>query len=117
MWKQCHALVHEKGLPAELWEVVKDLWTLWLSRLEGKLQGGARDIANDDIEADALQSEDVKSTTGSESGKDGNEHAKVSSEDRKRNQHDYPKLIDTVVLLHVGIIMLRRPLRLAQMLE
>ncbi|EEP81687.1 predicted protein [Uncinocarpus reesii 1704] len=33
IWKQCHTLIHQKGLPAELELIVKDLWTLRLQKL------------------------------------------------------------------------------------
>ncbi|KAK5043300.1 hypothetical protein LTR13_001071 [Exophiala sideris] len=112
LWKQCHALVHQKGLPAELWTIVRDLWTLWLSRLEGRLQTStsATSATEVDTEGDPAMTSGNETTTDSES-------AGESELGRKRKQtQENPSLIDTIALNYLGVLLLRRPIGLATVL-
>ncbi|KIV83293.1 hypothetical protein PV11_05331 [Exophiala sideris] len=110
LWKQCHALVHQKGLPAELWTIVRDLWTLWLSRLERRLQPSTS-ATEVDTEGDPATTSGNETTTDSES-------AEESKLGRKRKQtQENPSLIDTIALTYLGVLLLRRPIGLATVLR
>ncbi|OAP55988.1 hypothetical protein AYL99_10140 [Fonsecaea erecta] len=107
LWKQCYALVHQKGLPAELWAIVRDLWTLWLSKLEHRLSDSLAD-AGDKATATASSGDetDPNLDAGEERDREGDKSA-----------HSYPTLVDTIALNYLGIVMLRRPIRLAKVLK
>ncbi|KIW26092.1 uncharacterized protein PV07_09219 [Cladophialophora immunda] len=107
LWKQCYALVHQKGLPAELWAVVRDLWALWLSKLEHRLS---------DSLADAMDKANTTASSGNETDTDLDADVKGEPEGKKHT-HLYPMLVDTIALNYLGIVMLRRPVGLAKVLK
>ncbi|EXJ70960.1 uncharacterized protein A1O5_05953 [Cladophialophora psammophila CBS 110553] len=108
LWKQCYALVHQKGLPAELWPIVRDLWTLWLSKLEHRLG---------DSLADAKDKADTTASSGNETDTDLAADEKDEPLRRSKSAHSYPTLVDTIALNYLGIVMLRRPIGLAKILK
>ncbi|EXJ54112.1 hypothetical protein A1O7_09449 [Cladophialophora yegresii CBS 114405] len=116
LWKQCHALVHQKGLPAELWNVVRDMWTLWVSRLEHRLLQDAA-TAVDGLTNTTGNEADTTASSGEESDTDPGASAQKMEKRKRESAHDYPKLIDTAALAYMGIIMLRRPVGQATFLR
>ncbi|KAI1625976.1 hypothetical protein EDD37DRAFT_324476 [Exophiala viscosa] len=113
LWKQCHTLVHQEGLPAELWTIVRDLWTFWLTQLEDRLQAsaGAPSATEIDTEGEPATISGNETTTDSES-------AGESKLGRKRKQtQGSPSLIDTIALSYMGVLLLRRPIGLATVLR
>lgn len=105
LWKQCYALIHEKGFAGELWTVVRDLWTLRLSkllhRLEGPLEGEESDNAH------GLSSEvDPQGESGSE------KEART-----KQAASALPTLIETICLCYMGMLLMRLPISLSQVLR
>ncbi|KIX97599.1 uncharacterized protein Z520_06377 [Fonsecaea multimorphosa CBS 102226] len=107
LWKQCYVLVHQKGLPAELWAIVRDLWALWLSKLEHRLG---------DSHAEAMQNADTTASSGNDTDTDLDADVRREPEGNKA-AHSYPTLIDTIALNYLGIVMLRRPIGLAKVLK
>ncbi|KIW83155.1 hypothetical protein Z517_02399 [Fonsecaea pedrosoi CBS 271.37] len=108
LWKQCHVLVHQKGLPAELWEIVRDLWTLWLSKLEHRLNDGL---------ADASENPDTTASSGNETDADLDTDVRPQPSKRNKSAHGNPTLVDTIALNYLGMVMLRRPIGLAEVLK
>ena len=108
LWKQCYALVHGKGLPGELWEVVRSLWELRVERLVGRYE----DVV------------DVAGVEGTQAGASGTEteteidatdtEAEKEEGQRKtaRRASDSPTRMDVVALNYLGILILRYPLEL-----
>ncbi|OCT54166.1 hypothetical protein CLCR_00315 [Cladophialophora carrionii] len=121
LWKQCHALVHQKGLPAELWSVVRDMWTLWVSRLEHRLLQDPTTAAVDELTDTTADKADTTASSGDESDIDPRtsvqKQLQKNEEKERDSAHDYPKLIDTIALAYMGIIMLRRPVGQAAFLR
>ncbi|KAG5217557.1 RNA polymerase I-specific transcription initiation factor [Trichophyton interdigitale] len=104
LWKQCHALVHVKGLPSELEGIVKDLWIL---RLE-KIYEGRDDIYTDDENSTQLFS----SQTGVSSELDKEEY-----QYHKRKLSTSPRVIDSLALCYLGTLLLRLPVSIGYMQE
>ncbi|EZF23793.1 hypothetical protein H112_03573 [Trichophyton rubrum D6] len=104
LWKQCHALVHGKGLPSELEGIVKDLWIL---RLE-KIYEGRDDIYTDDENSTQLFS----SQTGVSSELDKEEY-----QYHKRKLSTSPRVIDSLALCYLGTLLLRLPVSIGYMQE
>ncbi|KAK5045895.1 hypothetical protein LTR84_008681 [Exophiala bonariae] len=128
LWKQSYTLVHQLGLPADLWTVVRDLWSLWLTKLESRLQNDAPTSGPDASESEG-QVKDKKSG-GDETDTDGDgdgdrdtdaEAADRGSGHRSDGTNDAvkkgPGLIDTVVLNYLAMILLRCPIELATLLS
>ena len=104
LWKQCYALINEQSLPAELWTVVRDLWSLRLSRLLPKLEQSPGDDDTD--------------TVGLSSGVDSLDES--GGEGQVRNPKlasGSPSLIDTICLCYMAMLLLRLPIRLSQILR
>ncbi|KIW63244.1 hypothetical protein, variant [Phialophora macrospora] len=121
LWKQCHALVHQKGLPAELWSVVRDLWTLWLSRLGHRLQDHPSTAVDELADTSGNEADTTASSSGNESDTDPDAYTRRQLQQQQKQSsysaHNYPKLIDTIALAYIGIIMLRRPVGQATFLR
>lgn len=102
LWRQCHALMRGEGhMPEELWTVVKDLWSLKLTKLEHRLNSkgsSATDVETDDTTMDA--SSDTEGETASSSAKT------ISVQ---------PKLWDTVALVYLSTLLLRHPMSLSKL--
>ncbi|EXJ90819.1 hypothetical protein A1O1_03924 [Capronia coronata CBS 617.96] len=113
--KQCYALVHHKGLPPELWTIVKDLWMLWLSRLDHRLHDPAESQGRTDPASEA----DPATTSANETDTDTDVEIDERRRSRKKRDplHSGPMLIDTAALNYLGVLLLRRPIGLATMLK
>ncbi|KIX04020.1 uncharacterized protein Z518_07573 [Rhinocladiella mackenziei CBS 650.93] len=113
LWKQCHTLVHRKGLPPDLWTIVRDLWTLWLSRLEHRLQ--------ESPDPEALPDPESEEELGLDAGNETDTDLETDGESQWQKKHkstcDSPTLVDTVALTYLGVILLRRTIGLATMLR
>ncbi|EHY60316.1 hypothetical protein HRR83_000075 [Exophiala dermatitidis] len=110
--KQCYILVHQKGLPAELWTIVRDLWILWLSQLGHRLHdpaGGSHPPTDSASEADAITTSAHETDSGGEAARERKRRGEAASHG--------PILVDTVVLNYLGILLLRRPIGLATILN
>ncbi|KAK4694541.1 RNA polymerase I-specific transcription initiation factor RRN7, partial [Lecanoromycetidae sp. Uapishka_2] len=94
--KQCHALVHTIGLPAELETVVKDLWALRQQMLKHKT-----DTTSDE---DTVFSSQPQSETETELEGDGGRR------EYKIRGKAMPTLIETLGLLYHGMVLLRLPI-------
>jgi RNA polymerase I-specific transcription initiation factor RRN7 len=104
LWKQCHALVHGKGFPGELWTVVRDLWTLRLSKLLRRVEDHGE---GSESETQGLPSGvDSQDESGGETGTQAKTTASGS-----------PSLIETICLCYMGMLLMRLPVRLSQMLR
>jgi RNA polymerase I-specific transcription initiation factor RRN7 len=98
IWKQCYALVHQKGLPAELWTVVRDLWTLRLAKQAEKLENPSTvDPEGRPMSANAGSGEETETDTQNESQPSG------------KKASDAPVLVETVALCYLGILLMRLP--------
>ncbi|RVX75865.1 hypothetical protein B0A52_00222 [Exophiala mesophila] len=101
LWKQCYILVHQKALPPELWTVVRNLWILWLDKLEARLHDPLASFSGPDQEANQDSDSDPHATSGAET--DNEEHPTVAKKD-----YPGPTLIDTVVLIYLSTLLLRQ---------
>lgn len=90
-------LIHEKGLPAEVEIVTRDLWTLRILDMEDKITVEKQEYfsspARNDLETDAA----VDSKT-------------FDSKVRTRALKDAPNLVDCLVLCYMGMLTLRLPI-------
>ena len=85
---------------------------MWLSRLEHRLHDATtimEEIAEGSVKGEATAS------SGDDTDTDHETHMKRQKQGQ--SPYLYPKLIDTIALIHMAVIMLRRPIRLATMLK
>lgn len=97
LWKQCYALIHTVGLPAELESVIKDLWALRLQLL--------KDRVDPESEGNMVFSSQRESEKEAESKNDGKREWKVRGK-------EMPVLNETLGLCYLGMILLRLPVSL-----
>ncbi|KAF2193294.1 hypothetical protein K469DRAFT_715369 [Zopfia rhizophila CBS 207.26] len=97
--RQVWFLVHEKGLPAEFEDVVKDLWALRILQLEDQIS----DISSHD---------DAQSQVFSTASESESEPEKETVRSLRRGQrlNTTPRLLDSVALCYLGIVTLRLPI-------
>ncbi|KAK5207081.1 hypothetical protein LTR41_007148 [Exophiala xenobiotica] len=118
LWKQCHALVHQKGLPAELWTIVRDLWTLWLSKLDHRLRDPTKaDGLAADTEGEGEGEDEPATTSANETDTERENVGDPDSHKKGKRTHESPQLVDTIALNYIGIILLRRPVSLARIFK
>lgn len=81
--------------------VVRDLWTLWLGKLEARLHDPVTSFSGPEQEANPESDSDARGTSGEDT--DNDEHPITT-------KHDYPgpTLIDTVVLIYLSTLLLRQ---------
>ena len=101
LWQQCYALVHKKGFAAQLWTVVRDLWTLRLSKLLARMEESQSDVPDSE---------------GLATGEDT--EAEISDEPRYgqtlvRRAGSRPTLVQTIGLCYVATLLLRQPISLS----
>ncbi|KAL1985585.1 hypothetical protein VTN96DRAFT_7565 [Rasamsonia emersonii] len=94
LWKQCHALVHKQGFPADIETVVRDLWALRLRALSDKF-----DDSVEDDESTQLFSSQPADTAEADTGQPF--HTRKAS--------DTPRLVETLALCYLGALLLRLP--------
>ena len=96
--------MHGKGFPAELWTVVRDLWTLRLSRLLHRIEDHGEGGESD--------------TQGLPSGIDSQDESGGEIETQaKKTASGSPSLIETICLCYMGMLLMRLPVRLSQVLQ
>ena len=105
LWKQVHWLVQEKGLPANLETIVRDLWSFRL-----------RELIPDDSDEESSKSRKSSSSfddggigTGTD---DGSDTSVISG---KGNDLAGLKLIDSLSLCYLGMVLLRVPISVGQL--
>ncbi|KAF1996646.1 hypothetical protein P154DRAFT_498312 [Amniculicola lignicola CBS 123094] len=91
-------LVHDKGLPAELEQVVFDLWTLRILKFETRLE---------DNGANGSRSQSQTFSTSQSEAESEDELSRTMPRDGKLKA--VPNLIDSLALCYLGIITLRLP--------
>lgn len=96
--KQCKALIQTFDLPAELEQIVKDLWSLRLRLLANRL-----DTASDEAAVFSSQAtSDAETASQSTRGR----------RERMSSSKKIPTLIDSLGLCYLGMILLRLPISL-----
>lgn len=93
LWKQCYAFIHTVGIPADLENVVKDLWALRLQLLKDK--------------TDATFHEDV--VFSSQAAMVEGEQEDDREKHKKMLNHTMPSLVDSLGLCYIAMTMLRLP--------
>ncbi len=106
LWKQCHAFVHVRGLPAQLWEVVRELWALRVSKLAHRYESVTNVAGLEQAVAGASGTETETETTDTEA-EEQEQQPKTA-----RKASDSPSLIDVAALNYLGVLILRCPLEL-----
>ena len=102
IWKQCHALIHRKNLPPDLWTLVRDLWTLRLVKQADKLEKPSPfDTESPDLHAEVGISEESENETQNSARPSG------------KKAGDNPMLVETIALCYLGVVLMRLPIRLA----
>ncbi|KAL2871051.1 TFIIB-type zinc finger domain-containing protein [Aspergillus lucknowensis] len=99
LWKQCHALVNDKGFPPQFENVVRDLWALRLETYATKIA----DPADEDSQPEFFSSQPAgaREDTHTEAFKSG---SKVVQ---------WPRLIDTIALCYLAALLMRLPVSIA----
>lgn len=101
LWKQCYALIHDRGFPSQTEEVVRDLWALRLDTFSEKLAGPAESTGDEP---------EVFSSQPSAPETEDDEAFKLS-----HRRTTWPRLIDSVGLCYLGALLLRLPVTIADM--
>ncbi|OJD10497.1 ubiquitin-60S ribosomal protein L40 [Emergomyces pasteurianus Ep9510] len=114
LWKQCHTLVHAKGMPGELEVLVKDLWSLRLPQLYSRSGDGSAYASDRGTNQSQVFSSQMGSSSGaitSASDADYDEDAATEEENayHRRRLMESPKLIDSLALCYLGLMLLRVP--------
>ncbi|KAL5359701.1 RNA polymerase I-specific transcription initiation factor Rrn7 [Aspergillus floccosus] len=95
LWKQCSALVQNKGFPSQFEHVVRDLWALRLEKYEAKI----REVSED---ADTLE------FFSSQPAVEPDDKLDALTSGGKRVQ--WPRLVDTIALCYLGALLMRLPI-------
>ena len=96
----CYSLVHDKGFPTELENVVCNLWALRLQLVDGK-QG---ELFEFETESRMYSSQTEASETEDE-----------PAEKVGKREKEMPTLIDILGLCYMGMILLRLPASLGEL--
>ncbi|KAL4810783.1 hypothetical protein BDV18DRAFT_2260 [Aspergillus unguis] len=99
LWKQCHGLVTNRGFPAQLENIVRDLWALRLETYAKKIA----DVGNDDSQPEFFSSQPASAREDTET--------ETFTPGSKLVQ--WPRLIDTVALCYLGALLMRLPVSIA----
>lgn len=99
LWKQCHILVHNLGLPPDLEPVVKDLWALRLQLL-------GNDVESEDVQANTLYSSQQMTAEANDLDQDVRKPFKVKA---------MPTLVETLGLLYLAMVILRLPVSIGDL--
>ena len=107
LWKQCYELVKVKGLPGELWEVVRELWALRVERLAGRYEDVMNVVEVEKTEAGVSEGSRTEGEATDTEAEEMEQQPKTA-----RKASDSPSLIDVAALNYLGILILRYPLEL-----
>ncbi|OIW32142.1 hypothetical protein CONLIGDRAFT_571387 [Coniochaeta ligniaria NRRL 30616] len=126
--KQLAWLVRERGLPAELETVVRDLWDLRVRNFGGlravdeKGKGKGRDAKSEP--ESGSESEMLFSSQGETDGESGAEASARVKGSRIKNwavkegqKWPMPRLLDTLALCYLGCLAMRLPVRIGDLLR
>ncbi|KAF1992366.1 hypothetical protein K402DRAFT_321291 [Aulographum hederae CBS 113979] len=105
--QQCWALIHEKGLPAELETVVHDLWVLRLQNFSGLLQ---RSDLEDSVKAQEF------STQSDAEDEEKNKYG-LRRQTAWTHPESLPNLIQTLALCYLSSVILRFPLLIGDLVR
>lgn len=94
LWEQCRSLILEKGFPADLEDVIRDIWTLQLQFVLTE-----HDHFSDDENDSHLYSSQTECPDPDEEGSNG--------EGRWKARAVLPRLIDTLGMCYIGMMLLR----------
>ncbi|KAI9880099.1 MAG: Pol I core factor CF [Pleopsidium flavum] len=97
LWKQCFWLVHTKGFPAELENIVHDLWALRLQLLKARTEEPSDTETASHVFSS--QSEDETETAAEEARR----------KRKKLRGKDAPTLVDTLGMCYLATLLLRLP--------
>ncbi|KAI9375680.1 RNA polymerase I-specific transcription initiation factor Rrn7 [Aspergillus egyptiacus] len=99
LWKQCHALVNDRGFPPQIENVIRDLWALRLETFAKKIA----DVEGEDSQPEFFSSQpaSAREDTDTDVFKPGSKLVR------------WPRLIDTVALCYLGAILMRLPVSVA----
>lgn len=99
LWKQVHVFCHgDIKLPTELWTVVKDVWTLMVSRSVSRFETPSIETGNL-----VTETHDIEVARDTDTTLD-------TTTDGVRSQILTPKLLDTISLIYIACVLLHLPL-------
>ncbi|KAJ0422480.1 hypothetical protein BJY00DRAFT_77699 [Aspergillus carlsbadensis] len=99
LFKQCHALVNERGFPPQLQNVVRDLWALRLGAYASKIA----DPADEDSQPEYFSSQPTSAR----------EDTDTEGLKARGKAVQWPRLIDTLGLCYLATLLMRLPVRIA----
>ncbi|KXT04514.1 hypothetical protein AC578_8631 [Pseudocercospora eumusae] len=105
--KQLRWLIDVQKLPEELEGLVKDLWALRLQKLQNKVS------YDSDAETDAQSSRIFSSQSEGDSGTDN--EATTMRRNQTRQKVPGPNMLELLSLVHIGIMLLKIPITVADM--
>ncbi|BCR84176.1 TFIIB-type zinc finger domain-containing protein [Aspergillus chevalieri] len=100
LWKQSHALVHDRGFPAQFENVIRDLWALRLEGFSSKINTNMSETETEEPEVFSSQAADTD-----------DESDKAFKPSGKRVQ--WPRLVDSIALCYMGALLMRLPIGIA----
>lgn len=109
LWKQCYWLINEKGFSQELETIVRDLWTLRVGIVWSDENNGYSSQIETDRGFFSSQSEAVMSQK--------NSLANIVIKKNTKNDEEMPGLIETLALCYLGMILLRLPISIGEVID
>ncbi|KAL2826788.1 hypothetical protein BDW59DRAFT_60544 [Aspergillus cavernicola] len=100
LWKQCHALVNDRGFPPQLENVVRDLWALRLETYAKKIT----EVNDEDSQPEFFSSQPASAR----------EDTDTDTFKPRSKLIQWPRLIDTVALCYLGAILMRLPVSVGE---
>ena len=101
-------------LTASAQTIVRDLWTLWLSRLDHRLRDPTKPVG---LAADTGDEDEPATTSAEEADTERETAGDLDNHKKGKRTHESPQLVDTIALNFIGIILLRRPVSLARIFK
>ncbi|KAI9816205.1 MAG: Pol I core factor CF [Pycnora praestabilis] len=102
LWKQCHWLINNRGLPAELETVVRDLWATRYQSLKSMMEYSSDNDSNPTVFSSTSE---VESDTTMKEEK--------SSKETSASK-DVLRMVDTLALCYMGMLLLRLPVSVGE---
>lgn len=99
LWKQAHWLVHEKCFPAELEEVIRDIWTLRLQMIQDLV-----------VEQDGEGTASQMFSSQSEGGQSDTDTAVEAATSIPKLQKRIPRLVESLGICYLCFVLLRIPI-------
>ena len=101
LWKQCYTLIHTIGLPADLEQVVKDLWALRLQLVRSKVDVEESD---GDTVFSSQPVSDMDATTDTD-------------QSPRRQGKAMPILVESLGVCYLAAMILRLPISMGELHE